>query len=105
MNMKFCFTGYGILLASWMFTLRSVRYLVLRKGGNNVSLVTYGPFGKNRIMDVPLHCISAQQSRTTSKVHLPLKVKNRALFYILDMRGDFTNTKIFDYSVGLKRKL
>lgn len=85
--------------------MRSVRYLILRKGGDNVSFVTYTPFGQNRIMDVPLKCVSAQEARQSAKVQLPIKVKNRSLYYILDMRGEFLNTKMYDYSVGLKRKL
>uniref|UniRef100_A0A2M4AY38 Uncharacterized protein n=1 Tax=Anopheles triannulatus TaxID=58253 RepID=A0A2M4AY38_9DIPT len=99
------FIGYGILFASWMFTLRSVRFLVLRKGGDQVSVVTYAPFGTNRIMDVPLKCISAQESREAARVTVPIKIKNRALFYVLDMRGEFLNTKLYDYTVGMSRKL
>lgn len=102
----FCFLiGYGILVAAWMFTLRSVRLLILRKGGQSVSLVTYAPFNKNRIMDVPLKYISAQESREAARVQLPLKVKNRNFYYILDMRGEFLNQRLFDYTAGLRRKL
>ncbi|GAB0100728.1 Transmembrane protein 223 [Sergentomyia squamirostris] len=104
-SLSFCF-GWGILAMSWMYTLRSVRYLVLRKGGQNVSLVTYTPMGVgNRIMDVPLTCISAQESRGAARVHLPLKVKNRAFYYILDKKGTFPNEKLFDYTAGLRRNL
>lgn len=88
-----------------MFTLRSVRFLILRKGGKDISFVTYGPFNKNRIMTVPLKCVSAQESREIAKTQLPLKVKNRSLFYILDMRGEFKNPKLFDYTAGLKRRI
>ncbi|XP_052860104.1 transmembrane protein 223 [Anopheles cruzii] len=102
--MCFCI-GYGVLFASWMFTLRSVRYLVLRKGGDLVSVVTYAPFGTNRIMDVPLKYVSAQESREAARVTVPIKIKNRALFYVLDMRGEFMNTKLYDYTVGMARKL
>ncbi|KAG5671007.1 hypothetical protein PVAND_001231 [Polypedilum vanderplanki] len=101
-----CFLiGWAIISVGWLFTLRSVRYLVLRKGGKKVAFVCYTPFGKNRIMDVPLNCISAQESRTTAKTFLPIKIKDRSLFYILDMKGEFRNTKIFDNVICLKRKL
>jgi TMEM70/TMEM186/TMEM223 protein family len=98
-------SGYGILAAAWFFTLRSVRYLVLLKNGEVCSFVTYGPFGKNRIMDVPLKAITAEQTRQTARVHLPIKVRSRKFFYILDMRGEFLNTRLFDHTVGLKRKI
>lgn len=100
-----CFVmGYGILAACWIFTLRSVRFLVLRKGGNAVSIVTYTPFGANRIMNVPVNCISAVETRHVAKATLPLKVKNKALFYVLDMRGEFKNPALFDQTAGLSRK-
>lgn len=46
--------GYGLFVISWVHTLKSVRYLVLRKGGNDVTFVTYTPFGGNRLRTVPL---------------------------------------------------
>ena len=88
-----------------MFTLRSVRYLILRKGGKELSFVTYGPFNKNRIMTVPLKNVSAQESREIAKTQLPLKVRNYRFFYILDMRGEFRNPKLFDFTAGLKRRI
>ncbi|XP_068146482.1 transmembrane protein 223 [Drosophila tropicalis] len=97
--------GYGILFAVWMFTLRSVRFLILRKGGRDVSFVTYGPFNRNRIMTVPLKCISAEESRELARVQLPIKVREKTLYYILDMRGEFRNPQLFDYTAGLKRRI
>jgi uncharacterized membrane protein YpjA len=49
------FSGYGILSAAWLFTLKSVRYLILRKGGDKLTFVTYTPFGKNRMMTVDVN--------------------------------------------------
>lgn len=101
-----CFLmGYSILAACWLFTLRSVRFLVLRKGGQAVSFVTYTPFGSNRIMEVPIRNVSAEESRHAARVTLPVKVKNRRLFYMLDMRGEFKNPVLFDQTVGLRRKV
>ncbi|KAH8389705.1 transmembrane protein 223 [Drosophila serrata] len=97
--------GYGILFAVWMFTLRSVRFLILRKGGQSVSFVTYGPFNRNRIMTVPLKCVSAEESRNMARVQLPIKVKGKTLYYVLDMRGEFRNPQLFDYTAGLKRRI
>lgn len=86
-----------------MFTLRSVRYLILHKGGKEVSLITNTPFGVDRTVKVPLAVISAQESRISARNQLPLKVKDRWLFYMLDMRGEFKNVKLYDYTAGLKR--
>lgn len=99
-----CFIlGYGILAGSWMFTLKSVRFLILRKGGKEVTFVTYGPFGNNRIMTVPLQNISCEESRKSARVQIPIKVKGHLLYYMLDMRGEFTNARLFDITAGLKR--
>lgn len=87
-----------------MYTLRSVRFLILRKGGRDVTIVTYGPFGKNTMMTVPLKAISAQTHREVSEVLLPLKVRNRSLFYVLDMKGEFKNPQLYDYTAGLNRR-
>ncbi|KAL1128860.1 hypothetical protein AAG570_013394 [Ranatra chinensis] len=100
-----CIVGYCFLFGAWMFTLRSVRYLILRKGGNTVSFVTYGPFGRNRILDIPLNKVSAAESRDLAKVHLPIKVKGHLFYYMLDMRGEFRNKRLFDVTAGLKRNL
>lgn len=101
-----CFLiGYLSILLGWTFTLRSVRYLVMRKDGKTLSLVCYTPFGKNRIMDVPIKNISVSESRTSSRAYLPLKVKGTRFYYLLDMKGEFKNTRLFDNVIALNRKL
>ncbi|KAF5292883.1 hypothetical protein FQR65_LT11135 [Abscondita terminalis] len=95
--------GYGTLSISWLYTLRSVRYLVLRKGGSQVTFVTYTPIGANRMMTVGLENVSCQESRGLAKSQLPIKIKNRFLYYLLDMKGEFKNSALFDHTAGLKR--
>lgn len=89
----------------WMYTLRSVRYLILNKGGRNISFVTYAPFGKNRIITVPIENVCCKESRNIARVQLPLKVKNTMMHFMLDMRGEFKNKKLFDCTAGLSRKI
>ncbi|XP_077290543.1 transmembrane protein 223 [Arctopsyche grandis] len=95
--------GFSTIAITWMYTLRSVRYLVLHKGGNVVSFVTYTPFGHNRIMKVDLPYVSCAEGRNSSRVLLPIKVYNRTWYYLLDMRGEFRNPTLFDHTAGLKR--
>jgi hypothetical protein len=47
--------------------------------------------------------VSSQESRQNARVQLPIKVKNYRLFFVLDMRGEFKNPKLFDQTAGLKR--
>ncbi|XP_014248429.1 transmembrane protein 223 isoform X2 [Cimex lectularius] len=98
------FFGCVMFGSACTFTLRSVRYLILRKGGKIISLVTYTPFGPNRIMDVPLRYVSAITSRTNARVHLPIKVHGKYLYYMLDMKGEFRNKALFDATAGMYRK-
>ncbi|CAK1544903.1 unnamed protein product [Leptosia nina] len=96
--------GTGSLGMIWMYTLRSVRFLILNKGGRHLTFVTYTPFGKNRIMKVPIENVCCKEDRKLAKVQLPLKVKNTAMHYMVDMRGEFKNPLLFDSTAGLSRK-
>ncbi|XP_066960599.1 LOW QUALITY PROTEIN: transmembrane protein 223 [Macrobrachium rosenbergii] len=99
-----CFgVGWGTMAIAWMYTLRCVRFLVLKKGGANVMFVTFSPFNRYKSLTVPLKEVSARQSRMSSTAYLPLKVKGKYMHFILDMRGEFLNTRLFDYSAGLQR--
>lgn len=86
-----------------MYTLKSVRFLILNKGGHHLTFVTYAPFGNNRIMKVPIQNVCCMESRKIAKVQLPLIVKNTLMYYMLDMRGEFRNPLLFDCTAGLKR--
>lgn len=96
--------GGGSLAMIWMYTLRSVRYLVLNKGGKSLTFITYTPFGKNRMMTVPLENVCCKEARNIARVQLPLKIRNRWMHYMLDMRGEFKNPLLFDCTAGLMRK-
>ncbi|XP_013146772.1 PREDICTED: transmembrane protein 223 [Papilio polytes] len=96
--------GTGSLAMVWMYTLKSVRYLILNKGGQHLTFVTYGPFGKNRMMKVPVENVCCKENRTMAKVQLPIKVKSTMMHYMLDMRGEFKNPLLFDSTAGLSRK-
>lgn len=78
---------------------------MLRKGGNLVTLVTYTPFGRNRMMNVPLSNVSCTEVRNVAKTTLPLKIKGYFMHFILDMKGEFKNETLFDNTAGLKRNL
>lgn len=86
-----------------MYTLRSVKYLILRKGGEKLTLVTYTPFGNNKLLTVNLKDVCCKEMRSSTRSQLPLKIRNRKLHYILDMKGEFKNSQLFDNTAGLKR--
>ncbi|KAJ8915855.1 hypothetical protein NQ315_004669 [Exocentrus adspersus] len=99
----FFLIGWSILLVTWMYSLKSVKYLILRKGGNEVTIVTYTPTGGNRMFTLGLQNLSCKESRLNAKSQLPIKVKGHYLHYLMDMRGEFTNPTLFDQTAGLRR--
>jgi TMEM70/TMEM186/TMEM223 protein family len=52
--MSFCISGSLVLGCSWLYALKAVQTVVLRKGGKDVTFVTHSPFNKIRYLDVPL---------------------------------------------------
>nr|CAI5865854.1 unnamed protein product [Callosobruchus analis] len=96
--------GWGILSLSWMYSLRSVKYLILRKGGKQVTIVTYTPTGTNRMFTLGIENISCREQRQLAKAHIPLKVKGHLFHYLLDVtKGEFRNPELFDHTAGLRR--
>ena len=88
-----------------IYPLRSVRTLWLLRGGHDVHIQTHNWFGKSGSMKVPLDTISCMQAREGTASYIPMKVKGKFLFFLLDKSGKFHNTQLFDYSVGLMRSL
>ncbi|KAL1517698.1 hypothetical protein ABEB36_001433 [Hypothenemus hampei] len=97
--------GWGILATTWTYTLRSVKYLILRKGGKQLTVVTYTPGLQNRMFTLDLKNISAMQARSTASSYIPMKVKGHWFYYMIDMKGEFRNSTLFDHTAGLKRVL
>lgn len=86
-----------------MYTLRSVKYLILRKGGQQVTVITHTPFGENRMLTLDLEKFNCKQTRSEAKTQLPIKIKGHLMHYILDMKGEFRHPKLFDSTCGLAR--
>ncbi|CAH1986752.1 unnamed protein product [Acanthoscelides obtectus] len=96
--------GWGLLSVSWMYCLRSVKYLILRKGGREVTIVTFTPTGRNRMFTLGVENINCKELRQTAKAHIPLKVKGHSFHYLLDVtKGEFRNPLLFDHTAGLRR--
>ncbi|KAG8449103.1 hypothetical protein GDO86_015960 [Hymenochirus boettgeri] len=101
-----CLTmGSLILAAGLLFSRRSVSAVTLHSGGERVTIVTAGFFGLESSMSVPLRQISCMAHRSEVPAMIPLKVKGRPLYYLLDKQGHVSNAKLFDITVGAYRKL
>ncbi|KAL8590355.1 hypothetical protein ACOMHN_006471 [Nucella lapillus] len=99
-----CFAfGYVVLCISVMYPMRAVRQLWLLKGGNLVRLETYSVLARQRTITVPVNNVSCLQTRVDSAAQIPMKIKGRWFFFLLDKRGKFHNAHLFDFAVGLNR--
>ncbi|XP_020031032.2 transmembrane protein 223 [Castor canadensis] len=97
--------GTLILGAGLLFSLRSVRSVMLRAGGQQVTFTTHSPFRLGAHLTVPLNQVSCMAHRGEVPAMLPLKVKGHRFYFLLDKAGHFPNTQLFDNTVGAYRSL
>ncbi|XP_067681155.1 transmembrane protein 223-like [Haliotis asinina] len=105
LGLLFLSVGSMVLFICWIYPQRAVNQLWLLKGGQGVQISTYSWFGKTRSFSAPLDHLSCLQSRTSSSSQISMKVKHRWFHFLLDKKGIFHNTELFDYAVGLQRNL
>ncbi|XP_044536064.1 transmembrane protein 223 [Gracilinanus agilis] len=97
--------GVLVLAAGLLFSRRSVRSVLLHKGGQQVTVTTHAPFGLGAQFTVPLRQVSCLAHRGEVPAMLPLKVRGRRFYFLLDKAGRFPNTRLFDLTVGAYRGL
>ncbi|CAH6793681.1 transmembrane protein 223 [Phodopus roborovskii] len=97
--------GALVVGAGLLYSLRSVRSVMLLAGGQQVTLTTYAPFGPGTRFTVPLNQVSCMAHRGEVPAMLPLKIKGRRFYFLLDKAGHFPNTQLFDNTVGAYRSL
>ncbi|XP_053305018.1 transmembrane protein 223 isoform X1 [Spea bombifrons] len=101
-----CLTMGGLILAAGLlFSRRSVSAVTLHRGGDRVTIVTAGLFGFGSSFTVPLRHISSMAHRSEVPAMIPLKIKGKPLYFLLDKQGQVSNAKLFDITVGAYRKL
>lgn len=98
--------GNVILMGSLLYPLRTIHKLHLLRGGQAVCITTFGAFSRKRSLTKQLNEISCYMSRQGAVGPLPLKVKGHIFYYLMDVKkGTFHNTKLFDNTAGIKRRL
>ncbi|XP_065647530.1 transmembrane protein 223 isoform X2 [Hydra vulgaris] len=93
----------GVLGSLVIFNLRSVSSITLLKGGKDVMIKTFTPFGKYFTVICELENISAVQHRTAIVSQIPLKIKGRRFHFLMDKSGEFIQPTLYDKTVGIKR--
>ncbi|XP_069821526.1 transmembrane protein 223 [Dendropsophus ebraccatus] len=97
--------GSLIMAAGLLFSRRSVSAVTLHVGGDQVTIFTAGVFGLGSSFTIPLRHVSCMAHRSEVPAFIPLKVKGRPLYYLLDKQGQVSNAKLFDLTVGAYRTL
>uniref|UniRef100_A0A2S2NCS7 Transmembrane protein n=1 Tax=Schizaphis graminum TaxID=13262 RepID=A0A2S2NCS7_SCHGA len=97
--------GTTLIAICSVYTMKSVKMLVLCKGGDNLSITSFGFFNRNITTTIPLETVSCAVGRNSSGQNIPLKVKGKWFHYTLDKNGKIYNPKLFDYTAGLSRNV
>ncbi|XP_069501257.1 transmembrane protein 223 [Ambystoma mexicanum] len=101
-----CFTVGSLIMATgFLFSQRSVSKVLLHRGGQMLTFNTSAPFGAGSCFTVPLRHVSCMAHRSEVPSMIPLKIKGRPLYFLLDKQGQVFNAKLFDITVGAYRKL
>ncbi|NXR58797.1 TM223 protein, partial [Rhadina sibilatrix] len=97
--------GSLTVAAGWILPLRSVRRVTLLRGGSAVTIGTHGPLGLGRrSLTVPLRDVSGRAHRSEAAAAVPIKVRGRPFFFLLDKAGQLHDPRLFDITVGALRK-
>jgi len=91
-----------------LFTIRSVRYIILSPGARSVRITTFSITGspkRYRNYDIPLENVSAFQYRSSDGNYIPLKVRGKWFYFLVDSKGKFHKPSLFDQTVGVFRVL
>jgi len=97
--------GVMLIAICSVYTFKSVKMLVLCKGGDNLSITSFGFFNRNVTNTIPLDSISCVVGRNSRGHTIPIKVKGKWFHYTLDKNGEIYNPKLFDLTAGLSRNI
>lgn len=93
-------TGPSLVLIVSFYIRRYVKYVILQKGGEHVSLITYNLFKNELLQEVPVKQIRSTLSRNEIKNYMQLKVQFQSFYYLMDAKGTFLNIELFDNTIG-----
>ncbi|XP_033231246.1 transmembrane protein 223 isoform X2 [Belonocnema kinseyi] len=92
-----CFFGPMIFITVMATATRTIRRIILHKGGDKVTIVTYHPVPRKAAQTVPLKNVSCKASRHVRGT-LPVSISGKKFYYFIDSDGDFPNSDLFDFT-------
>lgn len=93
------FAGPATFAFMYALCSRNIKYIILNKGGKTLSLFTYHMWKRKANINLPVGMAKAVSHRTDLGVCIPLKIKNRVFYYLIDKKGIFVNPNLFDYTL------
>ncbi|XP_078039038.1 transmembrane protein 223 [Augochlora pura] len=96
--------GPLIFLVSFVTSKRFVKYIILHKGGDQVSVITYHLFKNQTVLTIPTCEVQSVVARRENKSYVPMKIKGKRFFYLVDSSGTFLNETLFDNTVGVGKR-
>ncbi|EFN82975.1 Transmembrane protein MGC3196-like protein, partial [Harpegnathos saltator] len=82
---------------------RTIRYIVLHKGGEKITLTTCNIWKKNCNIQVPINMVNCTIHRTNVGSIIPLKLKDKRFYYLLEKSGTFLNPELFDHTLRYRQ--
>ncbi|XP_076384797.1 transmembrane protein 223 [Megalopta genalis] len=93
--------GPLILWTVYIVCSRYVKYIILHKGGKEVSIITYHLFKEEAALKIPTREVQTVTARNETEAYISMKVKGRRLLYLIDTNGTFLNETLFDNTIGI----
>ncbi|RDD37660.1 Transmembrane protein 223 [Trichoplax sp. H2] len=97
--------GLSFCVIGFFYCYRSVKSLALTRGGIDVKITTYGPFGMHRQLTVPLSNMSAMAKRNETNSPIPIRIRNYSFYFLVDHQGKFLEPRLYDRTISIKRRL
>lgn len=83
---------------------RTVKRMYILKGAQKLGIVTDGPLGIEKTFTTNLSDVSFKLPRSTSKLNITFKIKQKYLHFLMDSKtGVFHEPIVFDYLIALRR--
>ncbi|KAF7992356.1 hypothetical protein HCN44_001681 [Aphidius gifuensis] len=97
-------TGIIAMILIRFYVHRSVKTIILNRGGKNITLITYHMWKGATSKVVPVDDIVIRRSRSEVKNYMPLNIKSTRLYHLLDGNGVFVNPDLFDHTIGYDKE-
>lgn len=88
----------------FFLSMRSIKYIILNKGGKYASFVTFHPIKSKQIITAPIEEVYCIHPRTYKiGMYTSLKINNYKFNFLIDKRGTYVNGILFDNTIAWRK--